>query len=64
MMTEGQPTVKVYLTQQELELIQNFLRARQIYIPCGEKWGYSFWQPYMERMLYKTEAALNEISEI
>jgi len=61
-MTEGSPTVKVCLTAQELELIQNFLRARQIYIPCGEKWGYSFWQPYMER-LHKTEAALNEISD-
>ena len=51
------------MEREELELIQNFLRARQIYIPCGEKWGYSFWQPYMERLLHKTEAALNEISD-
>lgn len=63
-MTEGHPTIKVSLTQEELELIRNFLQARQIYIPYGEKWGYSFWQPYMERLLHKAESGLAEISEI
>ena len=62
-MPEEKPTIKVSLTQEELELIRGFLQARQIYIPCGEKWGYSFWQPYMERFLHKTEAALKEISD-
>lgn len=62
-MVKGQPTIKVSLNQEELELIRNFLMARKIYIPCGEKWGYSFWQPYMERLLHKAEAALGEISD-
>jgi|31_taG_2_1085359.scaffolds.fasta_scaffold08989_3 hypothetical protein len=53
--------IKVNLTREELELIQKFLSARRIYIPYGEKWGYTFWQPYMEKMLHKIESALEAI---
>lgn len=53
--------IKVNLTREELELIQKFLSARRIYILYGEKWGYTFWQPYMEKMLYKIESALEAI---
>ncbi|MGA1646746.1 MAG: hypothetical protein ACO4AV_17410 [bacterium] len=53
--------IKVNLTREELELILGFLSARRIYIPYGEKWGYSFWQPYMDKMLHKIESALEAI---
>jgi hypothetical protein len=53
--------IKVNLTREELDLIRGFLSARRIYIPYGEKWGYTFWQPYMEKMLHKIESALEAI---
>lgn len=62
-MEEGVADIKVNLTREELELIRGFLNGRRIYIPCGEKWGYSFWQPYMERMLHKIEAALDTLDD-
>ncbi len=62
-MEEGVADIKVNLTREELELIRGFLNGRRIYIPCGEKWGYSFWQPYMERMLHKIEAALEALDD-
>lgn len=63
-MTEGSPTVKVPLTVQELELIKAHLWAKRIYIPYDAKWGHVFWEPYMEGMLNKVEAALLEIADI
>jgi len=53
--------IKVNLTREELELIRGFLYAKRIYIPYGERWGHVFWQPYMEKMLHKIEAALEAI---
>jgi len=62
-MTEGHPTIKVSLTQEELELIKSYLWMKRIYIPYDAKWGHKFWEPYMDGMLRKVEAALEEISE-
>ena len=52
-------SIKVSLTREELELVQGFLKARQIYIPYQEKWGHQFWEPYMNNLLHKVEAALD-----
>jgi len=53
---------EIKLTQKELELIQNFLLAKKIYIPYdlrnGEKWGHKFWEPYMGVLLDKVTSKL------
>ena len=58
---------EIILTQKELELIQNFLLAKQIYIPYdirnGEQWGHKFWQPYMAVLLEKVTEKLKNFHD-
>ena len=48
----------VYLTEEELTLIKNFLEARKIYAPYGETAGYRIWKPYMANLLVKIDGIL------
>lgn len=47
--------IQLCLTREEFDLVTNFLRARRIYKPYGEKWGYQIWRPFMESFLAKLE---------
>jgi len=48
--------IQLYLTREEFDLVTNFLRARSIYQPYGEKWGYQIWRPFMDGFLTKMES--------
>ena len=58
---------EIKLSKKELELIQNFLLAKQIYIPYdlrnGEKWGHKFWEPYMSILLDKINSKLKSFND-
>lgn len=47
--------IQLILTREEFDLVKNFLIAKRIYKPYGEKWGHQIWRPFMESFLAKLE---------
>lgn len=51
-------TITLELTAQELNLLRNTIRARQIYEPCQHTLARGIWQPWMAPLLEKLSQAV------
>jgi hypothetical protein len=51
-------TITLELTSQELNLLRNTIRARQIYEPCQHTLARGIWQPWMAPLLEKLSQAV------
>jgi hypothetical protein len=51
-------TITLELTVQELNLLRNTIRARQIYEPCQHTLARGIWQPWMAPLLDKLSQAV------
>ena len=49
--------ITLELTAQELNLLRNTIRARQIYEPCQHTLARGIWQPWMAPLLEKLSQA-------
>ena len=49
--------ITLELTAQELNLLRNTIRARQIYQPCQHTLARGIWQPWMGALLEKLTQA-------
>jgi len=47
--------IHLSFTREEFDLVRGFLKARKIYEPYGEKWGYQMWRPFMKDFLAKMD---------